>query len=188
MPSLARDLAIYFVTMIAFMSILSLPLEPPTLLAIKVAEPYMVALVASASAAVAAVFDWHFVRRVFRMGALDRLRKRKLVQRAERMAKVAPFATVAIFAALPLPFTIVRILVPVSGYPLGRYVAAVALGRLPRILALGYIGAAFEIPTDVIVGVLIATVLIAAAVFAARRLGWLPKGPMDEPEPPAPSV
>src|SRR5688572_26578430 len=104
MPAVARDLALYLVVMIAAMSVLSLPLAPATLIAAQSAPPWAVAAIASCAAAMAAVFDHWFVRRAFRLRALERLRKRKLFQSAERWARVAPFLTTACFAGFPVPF------------------------------------------------------------------------------------
>lgn len=181
----ALALAGYFAAMVGTFLVV-MPLEPATMLAVKVASPWLVAAVATLAAAVTATFDWHFVRRVYRLGALERMRKRPIVQRAERAAKVAPFWTIFTFAAIPLPFVVIRILMPLSGYPLGRYVGAVCLGRYPRILAIAYLGAWIEIPTPVLFGVLGAAVVLALGVALARRFGWLPKGPEDE-EPAAPT-
>lgn len=186
--TLARDLALYFAVMCAAMSVLSLPLAPATLLAVKSAPPLAVASAAAVAAAIAAVFDHWFVRRAFELRALGRLRRRKLFLKAEDWARVAPFWTTAVFAALPIPFTIVRVLMPLSGYPRHRYVAAVALGRFPRIFVIAYVGAALEIPRWILVWIFAVTLAGAALVALARRLGWLRSREDDPPAPPSPDA
>lgn len=183
-PDVLPALGGYFVAMVGtFLAVM--PLEPATMLAAKYASPWLVAAVATLAAAVTSAFDWHFVRRVYKMGALERLRRRPIVQKAERAAKVAPFWTIFTFALFPLPFVIIRILMPLSGYPLSRYVTAVCLGRYPRILAISYLGAWIAIPTPVLLGAFGVAVTFALGVALARRMGWLPKGPADEePAPP----
>lgn len=177
----------YFLAMLGtFLAVM--PLEPATMLAVKYASPWLVAAVATLAAGLTSAFDWHFVRRVYRMGALERLRKRPLVQKAERAAKVAPFWTIFTFALIPLPFVIIRILMPLSGYPLGRYVGAVCLGRYPRILAIAYLGEWIAIPTPVLLGVFGVAIVFALSIALARRFGWLPKGPEDEEPAPPPTA
>ena len=108
MPETLKHLALYFVVMVPTFTILSLPPSPPTLAAAKVAAPWLVASVASVAAFLAALFDHRFVRRSFELERLAKLRAHRLFVAAERYAKVAPFLTTFTFAALPIPFTIVR--------------------------------------------------------------------------------
>lgn len=163
----------YFLVMIPVMSALSLPLEPATLIIAKVSAPWQIALLGSAAAAVAACFDYFFVRRVFRIGALDRLRGHRLFSRVERLAKVAPFLTILFFAALPLPFAIPRVMMPLIGYPFPKYVGATSVGRFPRVYVLAAFGKIFDIPNWILGSFLIGAVVLAALGALFRRLGWI---------------
>lgn len=58
-----------------------------------------------------------------------------------------PFAMVAASGLTPLPFFPFKVMAFVVGYPMGRYLAAVAAGRLPRYLLLAWLGAALQLPT-----------------------------------------
>lgn len=177
--STAKELGLYFLFMVLVMSIASLPLAPATLLAVKVAPPLAVAIAATAAAGIAGTFDHWFVRRAARLESLQRIRNRRFAllvivenvfAKAERWAKVAPFWTVIGFAALPLPFTIVRILVPLSGYPRGRYVVAYMLGRFPRIFVIATFGTVVDIPTDILIALLVGGLVLAAGVALYRKL------------------
>ena len=170
----------YFLVMIPVLSVLSLPLEPATMIIAKVSAPWEIALLGSAAAAVAACFDYFFVRRVFRIGALDRLRGHRLFSRAERYAKVAPFLTILAFAALPLPFAICRVMMPLISYPFPKYVAATALGRLPRIYVLAAFGKLFDIPNWILGAFLIGALLLAALGALFRKLGRIGAPPADQ--------
>jgi uncharacterized membrane protein YdjX (TVP38/TMEM64 family) len=195
-----RNPVAYFALMIVVMSAASLPPSSPTLMAAKDNPPLLLASLASLAAAIAAVIDWWMVRRLFRVGTLERVRRHRLFERAERYAKVAPFLTIVVFAALPLPFMIPRVLMPLSGYPLPRYVAAVALGRFPRIFVIASFGRVFDVPTWALEALFAAGVALAAGAALLRRLGWIgastakpeaeaPPGdekPAPTPEPPAP--
>lgn len=163
----------YFLVMIPVLTVLSLPLEPATMIIAKVSAPWEIALLGSAAAAIAACFDYFFVRRVFRIGALDRLRAHRLFSRVERYAKVAPFLTILAFAALPLPFAICRVMMPLISYPFPKYVAATAIGRLPRIYVLAAFGKLFDIPNWILGAFLIGALVLAALGALFRKLGWI---------------
>jgi uncharacterized membrane protein YdjX (TVP38/TMEM64 family) len=163
----ARVLAVYFAAMIPVFSILSLPPGPPTMWAAKTLPPLLVALAGSAAAAIAAVFDHRFVRRAFELKRLAELKQKPLFGKAERYAKVAPFATILTFAALPLPFIVVRVLMPLTGYPLGRYVLATALGRFPRVFVVALVGQALDLPNWLLAS------LLGLGLASAALGAWL---------------
>jgi uncharacterized membrane protein YdjX (TVP38/TMEM64 family) len=170
MPGVAESLTLYFAVMFGTMA-LALPLEPATLLAAKIAAPWLVATVASLAAVALAVADHAFVRRAFQTRVLDELRKKPIFERAQRWARVAPFLTTAAFAGLPLPFIVVRVLVPVSGYPVARYAPAVALGRFPRFFVIATFGTAWSeyLPNELLVGLMLASVAVAASSALVHR-------------------
>lgn len=174
-----RALGLYFAWVLGAM-LAAQALTIPTLVAVKSAPPWAVAITGSTASAVAAVIDWFFVRRALHARWLVSVRRHRLFERAERWAKVAPFFTVFAFAALPLPFWIVRVMMPATGYPLPRYAAATALGRLPRIFVIATFGTIIEIPTWILVGFFVGGVVLAVLAALARHLGWIkgaPAGP-----------
>ncbi len=182
MLEVVRRPVAYFFAMIVVFSVASLPPSPPTLMAAKANPAWLLALLGGTAAAVAAVIDYHLVRRVFRIGALENARRHPLFERAERWARVAPFLTVVVFAAVPLPFMIPRVLMPVTGYPLHRYAAAVAIGRCQRILVLAAFGQIINVPDWVLEVLFAGGVAVAAGSALVRRLGWggPKRGPGDE--------
>jgi hypothetical protein len=191
-----RALAIYFGWMILSM-LLALPLSPATLLAAKAAPPWAVAIVGTIAAGLTATFDHALISRAARLregdgriarwltrlatkvpaapGAGTRTYGRYVKEvyvRVERLAKVAPFWTTGIFAGVPLPFWIVRLIIPLSGYPLGRYVAAVMIGRFCRLIVLATFGSILSIPTEVLVGLIafgVASAIVGALVRHFRK-------------------
>jgi uncharacterized membrane protein YdjX (TVP38/TMEM64 family) len=176
----------YFFAMIVVFSVASLPPSPPTLMAARANAPWLLASLAAVAAAIAAVLDYYLVRRAFRVGVLDRVRRHPLFERVERWAKVAPFFTVALFAAVPLPFMIPRVLVPLSGYPVARYAAAVGLGRWPRVFVIATFGTFVDIPVWMLKALFAAGVAVALIGAVLRRLGWIggPRAPQIHREPP----
>lgn len=171
-PAPFRELALYFGFMLVAFSVVPQPLAPATLLTVKFAPPWAVALAAALAAAIAAIVDHIVVRRAFSLKRLAEVRQTQIFQRAEGWAKVAPFLTTTSFAALPLPFLIVRVLLPLSGYPMGKYVAAVAMGRFARIFVIATVGSALDIPTPVLIamyGVSVVAMLCAAIIRRRRK-------------------
>jgi uncharacterized membrane protein YdjX (TVP38/TMEM64 family) len=175
LEAVKNPIAYFFAMMAVFLSGV-VPPSPPTLMAAKVNPPWLLATLAALAAAITAVFDYYVVRRAFRIQTLDRVRRHRLFDRAERWAKVAPFFTVAVFAAFPLPFIIPRVLVPVSGYPVARYAVAVALGRWPRIFVIAAFGKVVDVPTWMLEGFFAGALVVAALGALFRRLGWI-RGP-----------
>ncbi len=200
-----RALAIYFGWMIASM-LLSLPLSPATLLATKAAPPWAVAIVGTLAAGVTAAFDHALITRAAHLrdgdgkiarwlarlaakapaaaphaGSKAYARYVKLVYaRVERLAKVAPFWTTGLFAGVPLPFWIIRIVIPLSGYPRWRYVVAVMIGRFGRLMVIATFGSIVEIPNELLlalVGLGVATAIAGALVRHFKK----PAQPVEPP-------
>ncbi len=167
-PDVVPAIAMFFGLMV-LASFVPQPLTPATLLAAKTVEPWTLALVAAVASALAALVDHRLVRGTFQIRALAEIRKKSLFQRAEAWVKVAPFLTTACFAALPLPFMIVRVLMPLSGYPAMRYAAAVGLGRAPRIFVIATVGKELEIPTEILIGMIAVGALVSLAAFLRQR-------------------
>ena len=187
MPPLAwSDLGIYFVTMLGVW-LIPVPLWVPTvtMLATKTLPPWAVATAGALAAGLDALFDYWMVRRAFRWKTLDQVRKHPMFSRAEKWAAVAPFLTVMGFASVPLPFVLVRVLVPISGYPRWRYVAAVTLGRFPRIFVVAAFGSLVDVPRPWLIAGLVAGAVVGAVTFIAKKLGWLGDKPAPTEPPPA---
>jgi uncharacterized membrane protein YdjX (TVP38/TMEM64 family) len=167
-PNVVPALAMFFGLMV-LAGFVPQPLTPATLLAAKAAPPWALALVAAVAAALAAFVDHRIVRGTFQLRRLAEIRQKPLFQRAEGWVKVAPFLTTAAFAALPLPFIVVRVLMPLSGYPALRYAVAVGLGRAPRIYVIATVGKELDIPTELLVGAIALGALVSLAAYVQQR-------------------
>ncbi|HVY44370.1 MAG TPA: VTT domain-containing protein [Minicystis sp.] len=173
---------------IALAQFFGLSLSPPTLLAVKVAPAWLVALVGAAAAALCSTLDYVWVPRAFHLRVLERARAHRLFDRAQRAANVAPFVTAGVFAGFPLPFIVIRVMLPLSRYPRWRFVLATAIGRFCRLFVTAYVGAWLEIPTRYLVALLVAGLFAsgATALYHHRKHAndLAPAAPA--PEPPAP--
>jgi len=125
------------------------------------------ALVATAGTLLASWVD----HRVFVPLIIRRTRGRELPLPARRLMALfsrAPFTVIAVSGLTPLPFFPFKALAFAARYPLHRYLAAVAAGRLPRYLLLAWLGAAIHIPLWVM-AVLVLLLALPAFRYAAFR-------------------
>lgn len=73
------------------------------------------------------------------------------VRRVVSWFRAQPFFTVCMCALTPVPFWAARICASLDGYPLGRYLAATAVGRFPRLWFYAAVATALPVGTDLIV-------------------------------------
>jgi membrane protein YqaA with SNARE-associated domain len=93
--------------------------------------------------------------------------------RMHRWFARAPFAILALSGLTPLPLFPFKALAFTARYPRGRYVAAIALGRLPRYLLLAWLGLAIPIPAW-----LLTTLFVLLLIPSLRMLLW-PRQPAN---------
>lgn len=89
---------------------------------------------------------------------------------ARRWFAQAPFATIAISGITPLPFWPFKVLAFTEGYPLARYMAAVAAGRFPRYLLLAWLGLTIRLPGWVIAACVLLMFLPSLRIIPWQRL------------------
>jgi len=87
---------------------------------------------------------------------------------ADRLFRRFPFATIALSGLTPLPFFPFKALAFTTGYPLGRYLAAVAARSVPRYALLAWLGVVVRLPTW-----LIAALFLLLLIPSVRMLPWL---------------
>jgi membrane protein DedA with SNARE-associated domain len=111
--------------------------------------------------------DYALVEALMRHPRISGAREARLYQWAVKWLMRFPFLTIVAFTLVPvLPLYVARVLAPASGYPAWRYTLANMVGRLPRFLALAYVGHAIQFPTWVLVGMF---VLLIAFLYGASR-------------------
>jgi membrane protein YqaA with SNARE-associated domain len=126
------------------------------------------ASVATAGTAMAAWVD----HRLF-VPLLVRVRDRAffaagLVGRLRRYFSRAPFLVLALSGVTPLPFFPFKALAFTERYPLGRYLAAVVVGRFPRYLLLAWLGVLVHVPVWALIA-LFALMLLPSVRFLWKR-------------------
>ena len=137
--------------------------EPMLLAAAKTNPPLAVAIAGTAGCVVAILLDytligWLMNHRLLK-GEID---DSKGFARAQRFFGRAPFLFTVASAFLPMPFYPVKILAIARDYPIGRFILAIVIGKLPRfyIWALG--GKKYQAPKSALMSALIAMALMAS--------------------------
>jgi len=162
------DLTLFAYAFISNVALAVVPHEPVVIWYGARLGAWPTAVVATAGTVAAALVD----HRVF-VPLIARLRARRgAADRGalERLFHRAPFAIIALSGLAPLPFFPFKALAFAARYPLDRYVAAVAAGRLPRYLLLAWLGVAVRLPTW-----LLAAVFIALLIPSLRVILWPPR-------------
>lgn len=140
--------------------------EPLLMEAAKHEQAIWVTLVALGIYLYMEYLNWHIYGWVLSRRRFARLKEERWIRWSIKHFKRAPFATVVVFAASPLPYWAIRALAIMDGYPLRPYMIATAIGRFPRLYLYAWLGAVLRIPTVVLVGVIFGT----AAVVVVHRL------------------
>ncbi len=98
------------------------------------------------------------------------------VQRLTLMFARQPFLAVVLCALGVVPYTVARCLSVLSHYPVGRHLAATAVGRFPRLWAIAALGAPLALPRSVLmIAVLLSLAVAAALWFLGRRASLHPQ-------------
>jgi membrane protein YqaA with SNARE-associated domain len=138
--------------------------EPVLLGAAKTNAPLMVALAGTAGCIVAILLDYTLIGWLLN----HRLLKREIddstgFHRAQRYFGRAPFLLIVVSAFLPVPFYPVKILAIARDYPIGRFILALVLGKLPRFYLWALLGKKVQAPRSA---------LVSAFVFLTLAAGW----------------
>lgn len=152
--------------------ILPTAFEPLIMEAAKYERAAWVTLVALGTYLYMEYLNWHVYGWVLKRRALAKLRDHRWMRLSVKQFDRAAFATVVFFALTPLPFWAVRSVAILDKYPLGRFMTATALGRLPRLFMYAWLGAALRIPTLVLAIVIFGTaaIIVAARLIKGKRL------------------
>lgn len=144
--------------------------EPVLMVMSRVYAPVLVAAVGMATQIYVEFFNYHLHRRLLALDAAESLRESSVVRKLQGLFERHPFFTVWFCAWSPIPYWTVRILAPLSGYPLGRYMAATVLGRFPKLLIFAYLGLYWQAPSDaLLLAVAGGSMVLGAGVWGFRR-------------------
>jgi membrane protein YqaA with SNARE-associated domain len=164
-PRDAGMLALFLYSIPGEFVIALIPHEPIILYYSKFATPPMVTLAALAGTLWMESLNYRLVQMFFHIPKLDQLKKSKGFQKTIRYFLKAPFLSTVVAAVTPVPFYPFRVVASTAGYPLKKYLGAIALGRSPRFYILAYFGHMVPLPNELII-------LIFAALFVVLLVLW----------------
>lgn len=135
---------------------------------------WLLAVVGTLGASLAEALNYRLVDWAAELPKLAALKSRPSVRWSIGAFLRAPFWTTVVVIFSPIPDSAVRILAPLGRYPLPKFLAAVALGRFPRLLLIAGVGALVPIPAWLLlVAGLVLVVVALGRRHAAAGLGWL---------------
>lgn len=144
--------------------------EPVLMVMGRVYTPLLVAAVGMATQIYVEFFNYHLHRRLLALDAAESLRESTIVRKLQGYFERHPFFVVWFCAWSPVPYWTVRVLAPLSGYPLGRYMAATVLGRFPKLWVFAALGVYWTAPSDgLLLGIAGGTMVLGAAAWAYKR-------------------
>jgi uncharacterized membrane protein YdjX (TVP38/TMEM64 family) len=110
--------------------------------------------------------NYYLYRTLLHTQALAPTRRTAVVRWTTRIFERAPFFTVWLCSWSPLPYWSVRILAPLAGYPIHRYLAATLLGRFPRLWFFAWLGPTLNLSPTLLLFVTLGSITLFALVFA----------------------
>lgn len=161
----------YFWYSIPGNSFLHLPQDLAVVYAGTQYSPWMVALVGALGAVVADGVDYFAIKKVFGLKKVAPVKDSAIYKAAVRCFYWRPWITVLLFCLAPLPYDIIRVLAPSSGYPFKRYASASFLGRTCRFYLLAMAGAALTFPPAYLIPVALLVLLLPLGMYLWNRIG-----------------
>lgn len=144
--------------------------------------PLLVAVAGSFVFAYMEILNWQVYKWVLARRSLAQLQEKPWLQRYIGLFARYPFAAVVFAAATPFPFWAVRILAIWKNYNFGRYVLALAIGRLPRTFFYAWLGEKLQVPTQWLLAAMLAG-LVVALLLRAFNTRWARRGATAAPMP-----
>ncbi len=135
------QLSVFFWYSIPGNSFLWLPHEPAVIYAGAIFAPALVAATGGVATMVASIVDHAVFTRTLKIEGVAKVKQTRIMRFCVKLFNRQPFGTIVIFAFSPIPFYPIRLMAPMANYPMGRYVSAVVIGRVPRYFLLATGGA-----------------------------------------------
>jgi len=143
--------------------------EPIVMLFGRLYPPLWVALAGVLGSVYVEFLNYHLYARILHAPRLALLRENAVVQRMLPLFQRAPFFTVWLCSWSPLPHWTVRVLAPLGGYSVTRFLCATALGRFPRLWFFAALGA-LPIPPRVLMGAVALGIMVALGLLLGRPI------------------
>jgi uncharacterized membrane protein YdjX (TVP38/TMEM64 family) len=112
--------------------------------------------------------NYYLYGKLVHLEATRRLRENVIVRKTVKLFERAPFFTVWLCSWSLLPYWAIRVVAPLAGYPIGKYLLATFLGRFPRLWFFAALGQYLQISIQLLAAVTVGAILIGVLVLAPR--------------------
>ena len=170
-PNINPLWTIFFYSIPSNCSLTVFPHEPVLLLYGITINAWYLSTAAIMGTLVAAYLDYRFFSTVLNTKATaSRYREKSFYRKTRKWFYRAPFLSLVVAGATPLPFFPFKLMVCANKYPLGRFLLATALGRFPRYMGYALLGQWLKIPTWMVVA---GFSLILVIMYSRKALDWI---------------
>jgi len=188
-PDVAELVGFFFVSALVngpLAPLLPATYEPILMVEGRIHSPLVVALVGVAAILWVEFLNYHLYRLAVLHPKLDRARSSPLARRTVALFEKSPFFAIWLCAWSPLPYWAVRILAPLTGYPMWRYLLATLLGRGPRLWFFAAIGPVVPVSTQLLATAVVVMLAVAVGItirrlMSRRRIDVCLTGPGELP-------
>lgn len=146
------------------------PHEPVLVYFGKFANVWLAAAAATIGTVAAGYMDHTVFTPVLNLEGRQAYKDGSLYRRAAGWFERWPFATLVAAGFTPVPFWPFKFLTFSAHYPLGRYLAAVVVGRFPRYVILAWVGRALDVPNWLLFGFFLVVVGLYVVKVGPRVL------------------
>jgi len=136
------------------------PHEPVLVYFGKFANVWLTAAAATVGTVAAGYMDHTVFTPVLNLKGRQAYKERALYRRAAEWFARWPFPTLVVAGFTPVPFWPFKFLSFSAHYPLGRYLAALVVGRFPRYVILAWVGRALDVPNWILFGFFLVVIVL----------------------------
>ena len=145
--------------------------EPILMLFGRVYPPVLIAALGIAGTLYIEFLNYYLYAKILHLKSFAPARESRTVQRVVGLFKKAPFFTVWLCSWSPLPYWSVRIMAPIAGYRVDRYLLATLLGRFPRLWFFAALGLYWKISGEWLFAISVGSILLALTVWFVKSRG-----------------
>jgi len=131
--------------------------------------PLVVAAVGTVANLVVEALNYVLYGKMLSSASLSRLTETRMARWALALFRRSPFLAVWIGTWSPIPDWTIRLLAPMSRYPLGRYLVAMGLGRFPRYWLFAELGRRVGVPGAWLAAALSLSLIVGLVVAWRHR-------------------
>lgn len=143
--------------------------EPVLLLYGQLFSPLLIAVVGTVATLFIEWVNYHLYGRARDTRVGRNLTSGRRVQHVTRLFARVPFLAIVVCALGLVPYPVARCLSVLAHYPVGRHLAATAVGRFPRLWAIAALGAPLALPRSLLIGGVLFSLVFAASAWVLGR-------------------